>query len=152
MTPLPITIGMCWSHVRREFLPFEDSLPGPTLEILRLIRKLYGIEEEARQLAAQRAGPDASPEVLQYQVLEARAQLRPEFSAQYVEGIAAFLKIQHALPQSGFEKAKNYVRNHWKALTVFLTEPSMDLDNNAAERSLRGPVKGGSLCVTWAKG
>jgi len=140
MTPLPIVIGMCWSHVRRKFLPFEDSLPGPTHEILRLIRRLYGVEEEARQLAAQRAGPDASPEVLQYQVQEARALLRPQLSAQYVEDIAEFLKIQHALPQSGFEKAKNYVRNHWKALTVFLTEPSLELDNNASERSLRGPV------------
>ena len=32
------------------------------------------------------------------------------------------------------------MRNHWKALTVFLTEPSLELDNNASERSLRGPV------------
>jgi transposase len=30
----------------------------------------------------------------------------------------------------------------WDGLTLFLAEPKIPLDNNAAERSLRGPVVG----------
>ncbi len=31
---------------------------------------------------------------------------------------------------------------HWKGLTLFLKDPRIPLDNNAAERILRGPVVG----------
>ena len=140
MSPLPVQIGMCWSHARRLFLPFEATFVEPTRIIFRLIRRLYAVEDEARALGRQRAGPEAPPEVVHYQVLEARTQLRPVLSAPVVADIERFLAVQHALPQSGFEKAKNYLHNHWKELTLFLSEPSLDLDNNRSERSLRGPV------------
>ena len=36
----------------------------------------------------------------------------------------------------------NYILERWKGLTVFLEDPLVPLDNNAAERALRGPVLG----------
>ncbi|MBI3556718.1 MAG: transposase [Deltaproteobacteria bacterium] len=38
--------------------------------------------------------------------------------------------------------AVQYALNEWAGLTVFLTHPGVGLDNNLAERNLRGPVVG----------
>ncbi len=35
-----------------------------------------------------------------------------------------------------------YMLKRWNGLTLFLDEPLVPLDNNAAERALRGPVVG----------
>lgn len=140
MNPLPITIGLCWSHARRLFLPFEKTFAKPTRRILQLIRQLYAIEDEAHKLARQKAPPDASQDELHYGLLEARAQLRPVHSAPIVDQIRQFLDLEHALPRSEFEKAKAYLKNSWPDFVRFLNEPSLDLDNNKSERALRGPV------------
>jgi transposase len=39
-------------------------------------------------------------------------------------------------------KAVKYMLKRWEALTFFVDNPQVPLDNNAAERSLRGPVVG----------
>ena len=39
-------------------------------------------------------------------------------------------------------KALNYMLKLWSGLTVFLDNPDVPLDNNAAERALRGVVVG----------
>ena len=46
------------------------------------------------------------------------------------------------LPESGLAKAINYMAARWSRLTRFLNDPCLPLDNNAAERALRGPVIG----------
>ena len=33
-------------------------------------------------------------------------------------------------------------RNHWQGLTLFVEDPDLPMDNNQAERALRGPVVG----------
>ena len=34
------------------------------------------------------------------------------------------------------------LRNHWDGLTLFVEDPNLPMDNNQAERALRGPVVG----------
>ena len=34
------------------------------------------------------------------------------------------------------------LRNHWQGLTLFVEDPDLPMDNNQAERALRGPVVG----------
>ena len=34
------------------------------------------------------------------------------------------------------------MKNHWKGLTLFVDHPEIPMDNNLAERELRGPVVG----------
>jgi transposase len=46
------------------------------------------------------------------------------------------------LPQSTLGKAIEYMLSLWPGLTVFLTDPRIPLENNAAERALRGVVVG----------
>src|SRR5699024_10016788 len=43
----------------------------------------------------------------------------------------------HALPGSKLAKASTYFENQWDALTVFLDNPTVPIDNNLAERMLR---------------
>ena len=43
-------------------------------------------------------------------------------------------------PNSGLGKAINYMRKHWKELTLFLREPGAPLDNNLCERALKKAI------------
>jgi transposase len=46
------------------------------------------------------------------------------------------------LPRSDFGKAVRYMLERWTGLTRFVENARIPLDNNAAERALRGPVVG----------
>jgi transposase len=43
-------------------------------------------------------------------------------------------------PNSALGGALRYLENHWDGLTEFMRQANIPLDNNAAERALRGPV------------
>ena len=45
-------------------------------------------------------------------------------------------------PSYGLGRAISYMLKLWKGLTLFLEDPRIPLDNNAAERALRGVVVG----------
>jgi transposase len=45
----------------------------------------------------------------------------------------------HSLPRSDFGRAVRYMLERWAGLTRFLDDAGVPLDNNAAERALRGP-------------
>ena len=59
-----------------------------------------------------------------------------------LQEIRTWAETEVGLPRSGLGKAVKYMLKRWKALTRFLDDPRIPLDNNAAERSLRGPVVG----------
>jgi transposase len=42
----------------------------------------------------------------------------------------------------GMRKVLKSLSNHWRGLTTFLEHPEIPMDNNEAERKLRGPVTG----------
>jgi len=46
------------------------------------------------------------------------------------------------LPQSSLGKARDYMLKYWKELTRFLGDGRVPIDNNLAERGLRGVVLG----------
>jgi len=73
-----------------------------------------------------------------------RAKLREERSRPLVEQIYSWPEAQRqkALPRSGLGQATQYLLGMWKGLTRFLEDPRIPLDNNAAERALRGIVVG----------
>jgi hypothetical protein len=45
-------------------------------------------------------------------------------------------------------EAIGYALGQWDALTLFLTDPHLPVDNNASERALRVAATRGSLCST----
>ena len=113
-----------WVHVRRNFVECEKAFPAECGEVLGLIGKLYEIE--------QRAGDD----------LELRRKLRDEESREVLAKIQAWVFAVRSLPGTALHEAILYMTNRWSRLTRFVENPALPLDNNAAERALRGPVVG----------
>ena len=59
-----------------------------------------------------------------------------------IDKIWQWATVQVGLPRSDFGKAVRYMLERWAGLTRFLDDTGVPLDNNAAERALRGPVVG----------
>jgi transposase len=120
----------CWAHVRRHFVRAGDASPaqlGSWVKAwLERIRALYAAH---RQLAA--AWQDAaSPD-------DALAAWDDAIGA-----IGAARKEQMAAPglQEPARKALATLDREWDGLTAHREYPMIGLDNNPAERALRGPV------------
>jgi len=96
-----------------------------------MIRELYDIEREV-------PGPFPGTEEVQ----KLRHRLRQERSRPLTGKIYDWLFAQQGLPRSEFGKLVHYILERWEGLKVFLDDPLVPLDNNAAERALRGPVLG----------
>jgi transposase len=76
------------------------------------------------------------------EVLALRKELRDTRSRAIVKKIQEWAYAQTPLPGSGLASAIGYTLDRWRGLTLFLEDPRIPLDNNAAERSLRGVVIG----------
>jgi len=125
-----IQIAHCWAHADRKFKDAKDP-PRQVAQVRGLIAELYKIEREVE-------GPfpgDAAAQKL-------RQQLRSEKSAPLIETLRETAFSFGGLRRSAFGKALKYLLAHWQGLTLFLKDPRINLDNNAAERVLRGPVVG----------
>ncbi len=133
-----IRLAHCWAHVRRKFLEAGDGYPELSEYAVEEIGKLFKIEREVP-----RAGPEASNEE-QQELLELRRRVRHERSKPIIDGLLEWAAEHRGavLPGSKLGKAIAYMLNLWEGLTRFLGEPRVPLDNNAAERALRGVVVG----------
>lgn len=121
----------CWAHVRRKFADLRENHPRQCAEVLALIRQLYDVEMKIE-------GPFPGDAEAQRQ----RRKLRKEKSKPILKKIKDWASTVGALPRSDLGKAVRYVLKRWKGLTRFVKDGRIPLDNNAAERSLRGPVVG----------
>ena len=117
-----IRASCCWAHARRKFFDARTSHPRQSAEALALIRMLYDVEDQARELAP-----------------ALRQELRQRESAPLVERMRAWLdqEAQSALPKSKFGEAVRYARNQWQELVSYLSDGRLPIDNNATERELR---------------
>ena len=119
----------CWAHCRRRFFEAQSSDLMRSTVMLAYIRLLYDVEREAgeRKLKG-----------------EARRVLRQEKSKRILDDIRAYLQREQpqVLPQSPEGEAIAYTMSNWKALTRYLDDGDLAIDNNGAERSLRGIAVG----------
>jgi transposase len=125
------TLAHCWAHTKRKYDEIATTWPTACAEIGELIGELYAIERLV-------PGPfpgDAAAHTL-------RQQLRTERSQPVLDRIWRWATEQVGLPRSDFGKAVRYMLERWAGLTRFVENPGIPLDNNAAERALRGPVVG----------
>ena len=122
-----LKLVQCWSHVRRKFVEIETGFPVETEQILGLIRELYAIEDGCPR------GPDGD---------ELRRTRRATESRAVLARIQRWCVEVRCLPESGLGRAIKYMTKRWSRLTRFLDDPRLPLDNNGAERALRGPVVG----------
>lgn len=112
----------CWAHARRKFFDAKvtDRVRGQVA--LAIIGRLYHVEREARELAR-----------------EERQALRIERSMPILEDFKRWLDGEAArvLPKSPMGAEIHYSRDQWTALTRFLEDGDLEIDNNIAERALR---------------
>jgi transposase len=127
----PYRLVNCWAHVKRHADDLEENFPAAATALLDMIKELYDVEREV-------GGPFPGDE----QAQKRRHRLRQERSRPITEQIKKWLFAQQGLPRSELGKLVRYVLERWTALTVFLEDPLVPLDNNHAERSLRSPVLG----------
>jgi transposase len=126
-----LTLAHCWAHTKRKFEEIATQWPAACAEIEALIRELYAIE----RLVPGPCPGDAAAQAL-------RQQLRTDRSKPVLDRIWQWATVQVGLPRSDFGKAVRYMLERWAGLTRFVEDPRIPLDNNAAERALRGPVVG----------
>jgi transposase len=117
----------CWAHARRKFYDARSSSPGNAGLMLEAIRRLYDVEDRARELS-----------------VEARQALRAQEAVPILERLRGDLDrlADVMLPKSSLGQALTYVRNQWAALCRYTEDGRLTIDNNAAERRLRDQAIG----------
>ena len=116
----------CNAHARRKFNDAHDAeptRPEPQWALLAY-QRLFAVEREAKERGL---SPDE------------RLALRQQKSASVVRELYTWLEQLRPLllPSDPLRTAVGYALNHRKALTRFLSDGRVELDNNRSERSLR---------------
>lgn len=113
----------CWAHVRRKFYDIAEQQTSPiALEAIGRIAQLYGIEAQIRAEL-----PDARRK-------ERQARAGPQLQAlhDWLHDTLRSLSRKSALAG-----AIRYALGRWTALTRYVDDGRIEMDNNAAERALR---------------
>lgn len=126
-----IILVYCWAHVRRDFIVVAKGYSGLepwAIEWVEDIGNLYHLND--LRLLTEPESP---------QRIEAQSNLEKAVSdmAQKRDEQLAQSDIAPAC-----EKVLKSLKEHWKGLTHFVNHPHLPMDNNSAERCIRGPATG----------
>lgn len=118
----------CWAHVRRKFYDVHVATGSATArEALDHIAGLYAVEEDIR----------GSPPDERRRERQARAGPLLAAFRQWLDATEPKLSRR-----SDLAIGVRYALARWLALTRYIDDGRLELDNNAAERSLRGVALG----------
>lgn len=118
----------CWAHVRRGFFDLYEANQSPTAkEILDRIGALYTIETAIRGESA-----------------DVRWTMRQKHAVPLLEQLHGWMVQVRTEVENGsaLAKALNYALNRWDALVRYTKDGRLEIDNNIAERSVRGSCVG----------
>jgi transposase len=118
----------CWAHVRRKFYDAYQAHSSPIAEeALKRIGELYAIEEQIR---------GRSP--------EQRQRIRSERTQPLLHSLEGWLKqcLEKLFQKSDVARAIHYALERWTSLLRYVHDGRLEIDNNAAERSLRAIALG----------
>ena len=136
----------CMAHARRKFSDAvkaqgRNKKRGKAHRGLKLIQKLYRIEQKARK---QKLSP------------EQRYALRQKQAQPVLDEIRDWLNesLPQIPPSSMTGTALNYLNNEWDKLIAYLKDGRLEIDNNGAENAIRPFVVGRKnwLFATSVKG
>jgi transposase len=123
-----VTEAACWAHVRRKFFEEHAAHQSPLArEALDRIGALYGIEEDIRGKP-----PDERSRCRQDKATPLLAELRTWLEA----------TLPKLSGKSDLAKAMRYTLGRWDALMRYIDGGHIEIDNNAAERAIRGIALG----------
>ena len=123
-----IVEAACWAHVRRKFFDVHAAIASPIAkEALDRIGQLYRVEETIHGLP-----PDH------------RRRERQQRSTPIAEALASWAEetVPKLSRKSELAAAFRYMRGRWAALVRCFDDGRLALDNNPAERALRGVAIG----------
>jgi transposase len=113
----------CWAHVRRKFYDIHVANGSAiAAEAIERIGLLYGIEREIR----------GKPADVRLEMRQARARPAIDDLHRWLNKTLAGLSRK-----SDSAMAIRYALSRWRALTRYLDDGSIEMDNSAAERALR---------------
>ena len=118
----------CWAHARRKFHDLHAARPSAvTQEALERIGALYAVEAEIR----------GKPPDERWRARQARAK-------PLLDAFAVWLRttLEMLSRTSDTTAAILYALNRWDALTRYVDDGRIEIDNSAAERALRGVALG----------
>src|ERR1700677_4183307 len=118
----------CWAHARRKFYDIHVVHASPTTtEALTRIGALYGIEEQIRGKPA-----------------ELRAAIRQQQAKPLLDQLRNWMEKARGSLSTKSETAGaiRYTLSHWRALTRYVDDGLLEIDNSAAERALRAVAIG----------
>jgi transposase len=123
-----IAEAACWAHARRKFFDVFEATKSPIAEeALARIRALYDIEEDiSGRPAVERAR-------------RRQADSKPKLEALRAWAEATLPKLSG---KSDLAKAFRYMLSRWESLNRFLDDGRLQIDNNEAERAMRGVALG----------
>ena len=118
----------CLAHARRKYYDLVDSDVRVAYP-LKLIGQLYQVEDLADRRRLR---------------LEERLELRQARSTPIMDRYHRWLQrmLSREPPASTLAKACAYSSNHWEALTRFLSDGRLPLDNNLCESQIRSLARG----------
>ena len=119
-----VTEVACWAHFRPKIFDIHQAKPTAlTTHIIERIGALYAVEADVR---------GQPPDV--------RYRARQDYTSLLIADLRIVLDdaLRRLSPKSEMAKAIAYGRKRWTALTRFLDDGHLEIDNNIAERSLRG--------------
>ncbi len=126
----PFNLNNCWSHGRRQVLKAEGEAPGQVGEFLDLVGELYAIEREAIEPAEE----DDQRRGYRHRVdFEKLRILRDTRSRGVLARIKKWIEEQKCIPGGQLKTSLTYIAKRWTALTRFLDNPLIPLDNNDTE-------------------
>lgn len=117
-----IQLVHCWAHVRRKLIDAE-RVDHRATQAIQWIDELFKIDRYA-------------------QSYEDRQTARETRGRPVIHKIREWANQQTYLPSSTLGKAIEYMVKYWEGLILFLDYPEVPLDNNFAERAMRGAVLG----------
>lgn len=125
------TLAFCWAHQRRDFLELANAYPALlswAFEWVDAIGQLYHLNALRLQASAD------SPERVSTQTM---LELAVQGMADRRDALLVASKLSEPCL-----KVLSSMKNHWRGLIVFVACPWVPMDNNIAERDMRGPVTG----------
>lgn len=127
-----IKLVNCWAHARRKFIAIiklSNMQEGVAYNIVEKIDALYRIEKQAKLLGLDR---------------DVLLELRKKESVPILNELKSSLEesFKNTPPKAKLGMAINYVLERWEALTEYIKDPILDLDNNHTERCIKFIVMG----------
>lgn len=118
-----IARAACNAHARRKLFDARENHPLLASQFLALYQQLYDVEDRARGLTP------AECQALR----ESDSQPIWNRLRKLLDGDAA----KRALPKEKIAEALGYLRNHWDALRLYLSDGRVPIDNNEVEQLMK---------------